>query len=774
MVASQVAPLQGRDAELARLERVCAVPDAGVRVVEISGDPWIGKTRLLSEFERLARSNGWAIASGKAGPLPADLPFGVFTESLDDLLASGDDDLLKGFAPDHVRWLAGIFPALASRAAQPAVPVGGSDLHHACRAVRTLLESLGRSRRLLLVLDDAQWADRASVHLLKYLLRHPPAADVVIVLVYRPLQLDSGLRELLVEMSAAGSSLRVDVPPLSERDLSALLPPDMNAFRRHTFIRQSGGNPGLLQGLVSVEDTVADTAAVAHTETLGVPVALLRDFRRVSCLGWFVLKAAALLPEPIDPDLLREVTQLGEGEIWASIDELLRHDILRFDEGGRTLRVRNPLLRAAAYQWAGAGWRLWMHARAAKVLSHRKAPSPQLAPHLVHVAAAGNEDSVRVLLDAARETLWHSPDRAALWARTACELRKLDGHSPGARDELLQATALALSGRLGQSLTILFRVRPAAPCDRAVATLWRTYVLRLVGRYAEADKELRELSAVLPERGAETTRLEVAVARLATALEIGEVPEQLQETARQGAESATDPFLRARLHALLAVAAAAGGRGELAGRRIDEAARLMDALPDDVVVTRLDCLDWLGRAEDLLGRADSGLIRLQGALDLAERRGMHSLVPMLAVSLASLLLRSDDPARAAYLIAQADHAAGRSSNQFMLARVARLRQEIRRRDLGALGEDLPLDRVDPPTFVPAADDQLAMLSNRERQIAVLVSIGRTNQQIARALGLSHKTVETYLARMFKKLQVGSRAQVAALVGRVDDVGALSV
>ncbi|MEV6537296.1 LuxR C-terminal-related transcriptional regulator, partial [Streptomyces sp. NPDC051639] len=61
--------------------------------------------------------------------------------------------------------------------------------------------------------------------------------------------------------------------------------------------------------------------------------------------------------------------------------------------------------------------------------------------------------------------------------------------------------------------------------------------------------------------------------------------------------------------------------------------------------------------------------------------------------------------------------------------------------------------------------RLARLSSREQEISVLVSDGYTNQQIARALKLSHKTVETHLGRIFKKLDVGSRAQVATSIGR---------
>lgn len=63
------------------------------------------------------------------------------------------------------------------------------------------------------------------------------------------------------------------------------------------------------------------------------------------------------------------------------------------------------------------------------------------------------------------------------------------------------------------------------------------------------------------------------------------------------------------------------------------------------------------------------------------------------------------------------------------------------------------------------DVGLASLSRREVQVAVLVSAGFTNQQIAGRMQLSPKTVETYLSRIFKKLGVVSRTQVAHLVGR---------
>jgi DNA-binding NarL/FixJ family response regulator len=65
----------------------------------------------------------------------------------------------------------------------------------------------------------------------------------------------------------------------------------------------------------------------------------------------------------------------------------------------------------------------------------------------------------------------------------------------------------------------------------------------------------------------------------------------------------------------------------------------------------------------------------------------------------------------------------------------------------------------------AGGDGLAGLSGREREVADLVALGRTNKEIAAELFLSEKTVESHMSRLFGKLGVRSRAEVAEAVGR---------
>jgi DNA-binding NarL/FixJ family response regulator len=64
---------------------------------------------------------------------------------------------------------------------------------------------------------------------------------------------------------------------------------------------------------------------------------------------------------------------------------------------------------------------------------------------------------------------------------------------------------------------------------------------------------------------------------------------------------------------------------------------------------------------------------------------------------------------------------------------------------------------------------LSALSNRELEIAELVSHGHTNRQIARTLARSEKTVETHLSHIFTKLGVSSRAAVASAIVRASCV-----
>ncbi|MGK5549891.1 hypothetical protein ACSNOH_35020, partial [Streptomyces sp. URMC 127] len=91
-------------------------PSARLVVAEVAGDRWTGKTSLLSRLTRTASARGWEVAAGHATVTLSAVPYGIFVDALDGLLARTDP--LSGPAHHHITRLTGIFPALA--------PAGGA------------------------------------------------------------------------------------------------------------------------------------------------------------------------------------------------------------------------------------------------------------------------------------------------------------------------------------------------------------------------------------------------------------------------------------------------------------------------------------------------------------------------------------------------------------------------------------------------------------------------------------------------------------------------
>ncbi|MGW4701258.1 ATP-binding protein, partial [Streptomyces sp. NPDC004285] len=167
------APLAGRDRELDRLGALLRARTGGTgpAAVDVTGEPGIGKTRLLTEFALRAGRSGPRVAHGRAGTVPEPAPpFQPFLDAFADL-----DHHDRAAAPD-----------LAELA----------ELVETSGEVRRIAAALTRvaAPGLVLLLDDLHTADPASVALVDHLLRHPPRAPVLLVLARRERQTPPALR----------------------------------------------------------------------------------------------------------------------------------------------------------------------------------------------------------------------------------------------------------------------------------------------------------------------------------------------------------------------------------------------------------------------------------------------------------------------------------------------------------------------------------------------------------------------------------------------------
>jgi DNA-binding CsgD family transcriptional regulator len=216
-------------------------------------------------------------------------------------------------------------------------------------------------------------------------------------------------------------------------------------------------------------------------------------------------------------------------------------------------------------------------------------------------------------------------------------------------------------------------------------------------------------------------------------------------------------------------------------------------LPLWVIPRRPMFYEWLTHAELMLDRPTQAEQWVQRAAEIASRIDLPATSAHADRAAAELLLARGEPAQAARLAERAAlHADGcgaridaargrllagralaaagdrvrageqlRSAESELAACGAQRWREEAIRELRRIGR-----RVHRSTQrAEACSDGVAALSGREREVAALVLDHRTNREIAGALFLSEKTVESHLRSIFVKLGVSSRAQVARELAR---------
>jgi DNA-binding CsgD family transcriptional regulator len=637
--------LVGRADELDLLERLLDDLDrGGPGAVEVAGEPGIGKTRLLRELAARAEVRGHLVLGGSGSEFEHDLPFSVFVDALDEYLRGLDPEWLAAL-DDHVRAeLAHIFPSLWALAGGREVALQ-HERYRSHRAIRELLERLAEPRPVVLVLDDVQWADFASVELLGALLRRPPASPVLMALGVRPHQASDRLLGAFERALREATLTRIELAGLSPAEACAFIGQEIAATEAAVLYEESGGNPFYLEQLARALDhaTGATYADVELSLAMGVPSAvaasLAEELALLSDAARLVLEGAAVAGDPFEPELAAVAAGTSEDSTMEAVDELLHLDLIRQTDVPRRFRFRHPLVRRAVYETARGGWRLGAHERCAEALAARGAAAPARAHHVERSAREGDAGAAAVLRGAGEATARLAPESAARWFGGA--LRLLPATAPSEdRVELLLARAGALSaaGHFADSLEGLLEANAVVPERSSVL---RTTVVtacagmeRFLGRYEQAHARLASALHTLPEPAS------VESVGLLIELTLNEFYRSRYETMHDWAERAVsaarvlgDRSLMAASLAMPALAYAVTGPTERARSHRDEAAALVDELSDDELSLRLDAAAWLGAAElylDLYAEADAHASRartLARATGRGDPFGLYQILP---------------------------------------------------------------------------------------------------------------------------------------------------
>ena len=285
--------------------------DRGSPIVALSGEPGIGKTRLLDELCARADAHGHLVLRGRAAEMEQDLPFAVVVDALGDYAASLGGDRLEtaGRRSGRGARAGGARP----RRARAAVDVGRlqDERFRTHRAVRALLEALGARGRVVLALDDVHWADDASLELIAHLLRRPPRRGVMLVLAYRPAPARPVLVDALAGADRDGAVVELSLEPLTREEADRLLGDGLPDSARAALFVQSGGNPFYLQELARGSPSWAAVAAADVPRS--VALALDQEVRALPDDAQRLARAAAVVGDPMALDVAVAAAGLEEG-----------------------------------------------------------------------------------------------------------------------------------------------------------------------------------------------------------------------------------------------------------------------------------------------------------------------------------------------------------------------------------------------------------------------------------------------------------------------------
>jgi DNA-binding CsgD family transcriptional regulator/tetratricopeptide (TPR) repeat protein len=370
---------RGREQEFARLQ--VALADRAARpCCLIGGEAGIGKTRLITEFARRAASEGATVVIGGCLELGADvLPFAPFVEALDRLseLAGAVDSDPAGFGPNS---FAAPIPDIA--ASGPDRASGQLGLGRMYEAVRGFLDR--GPAPLVLVLEDLHWADRSTLELLDYLVRRLRLGKTLLVATFRNDELHRRhpLAPVLAEFARSRRTTRLDLPPLSDTDIGALVREIHGADAPQSLVsgivERSEGNPFLAEELLALG---AGRGAPLPATLVEV---LLARIERLSDPAGEIARIAAVAGRPVDAELIERAWEGAARGFEPALRECVDRSILVLHAADQRVGFRHALLAEAIEGDLLPGTRARLHGRLARVLTER----PDLASPTAAGAAA--------------------------------------------------------------------------------------------------------------------------------------------------------------------------------------------------------------------------------------------------------------------------------------------------------------------------------------------------------------------------------------------------
>ncbi|MEP6665401.1 MAG: AAA family ATPase [Nocardioidaceae bacterium] len=362
--------LVGRDDDLTTIQEHWDAARVGRSgMVVVSGDPGVGKSRLVAELATLARRQGDVVATsrcfGSSGAALSPVAewlrapeFVTARTALDPAWRNELERLVRSRPP-------GALPTESARSDR--AMVDSWQRHRFFQGLVHAVTVVGRPT--LLVLDDLHWCDKETISWISYLLETAGDLPLLVLTTARidPLVNNHDLQQILTEMRSLGMVTEIELEPLALADTTVLATrmfghelADDDVALLHAA---SGGYP-----LYVVE--AARTSVEADRPQEISPADLSRVLQRRLAQATPEARESAALAAALGRDfrleLLVEASDLDESTVVRSVDELWRRRLLR--QVGPGYDFTHDLLRDAAYVSVPPALRWLEHRRLAQAL----------------------------------------------------------------------------------------------------------------------------------------------------------------------------------------------------------------------------------------------------------------------------------------------------------------------------------------------------------------------------------------------------------------------
>jgi DNA-binding SARP family transcriptional activator len=379
-------PFIGRELEWKQLNEVWKnARQGGARLVLVTGEPGIGKSRLALELGRSVRAAGHMVVSARAYEAAGRLPWGPVVDLLrSDALRTYIDRLDAVWKAELARLLPELIDVVEpSEASQSGDPV---QRHRLFDAVRRAIVTGDRPR--LLIIDDLQWCDAETIELIGFIVSSEQTAPILIVGTVRSEELPEK-HPLIGLVDALGRDQAVTEVPLHRFDqaataaLAARLRPEdkLDPELAARLWRETEGNPLFVIEVLRAGITSNASQAVL-TSTMRAVLRARLD--QLTDGARQLAEVAAVFGRPFSAGLMVSATGIDERELVDRIDELWRRRIIR--DQGFNYHFSHDKLRAVALEAVNPARRRHLHRAVAEAIAvefrdNIDAASPQLAAH---------------------------------------------------------------------------------------------------------------------------------------------------------------------------------------------------------------------------------------------------------------------------------------------------------------------------------------------------------------------------------------------------------